>query len=322
MLPRSGCPGGRLLLPGAARVRRTSGGAAAPCGRPGSRLLLPGAARVRHTSGGAAVPCGRPGGLLQPPGVTGVRRTPGGAAASWASRRPPSAAGDGGSQTHARRCCCALWASWRPPSAARGGEGQAHVRRHCCALWAAWRPPSAAGGDGVRRTHGCAAASWASRRPPSAHARHRAGARRRDCPGPPRVAEKPVLAVFRRGVGRETLRHSLQRRATAWSSCVRIGHAVSPDSKKGHTTKTPAGILSQIAVTIAAMIAPPVRRAVRARAVLIYFMLACGRHPGKPFRRVSLCPFLKLYLTTSKKQGVRLAVLLILHPGNWPGLCT
>lgn len=174
----------------------------------------------------------------------------------------------------------------------------------------------------VRRTHGCAAASWASRRPPSAHARHRAGARRRDCPGPPRVAEKPALAVFRRGVGRETLRHSLQCCAAAWSSCVRIGHAVSPDSKKGHTTKTPAGILSQIAVTIAAMTAPPVRRAVRARAVLIYFMLACGRHPGKPFRRVSLCPFLKLYLTTSKKQGVRLAVLLILHPGNWPGLCT
>ena len=210
---------------------------------------------------------------------------------------PPSTAGSSGDQMHVQRCCCALWAAWRPPSAARGGEGQAHVRRRCCAL-------------------------WASRRPPSAHARHRAGARRRDCPGPPRVAEKPALAVFRRGVGRETLRHSLQRCAAAWSSCVRIGHAVSPDSKKGHTTKTPAGILSQIAVTIAAMIAPPARRAVRARAVLIYFMLACGRHPGKPFRRVSLCPFLKLYLTTSKKQGVRLAVLLALCLGSWPGLYT
>lgn len=36
-----------------------------------------------------------------------------------------------------------------------------------------------------------------------------------------------------------------------------VGHSKPQRSKKGHTTKTPAGALLQIAVTIAAMVAPP-----------------------------------------------------------------
>ena len=130
-LLRPGRPGGRLLLPVTAAVRRTSGGAAAPCGRPGGLLQPPG----RRGSGTrpAALPHhGHPEGHLQPPVTAEIRRTPGGAAASWAS--------------------------WRPPSAARGGKGQAHVRRCCCALWAAWRPPSAVRAARVRRTSGGTAA--------------------------------------------------------------------------------------------------------------------------------------------------------------------
>lgn len=38
---------------------------------------------------------------------------------------------------------------------------------------------------------------------------------------------------------------------------AQVGHSKPQRSKKGHTTKTPAGALLQIAVTIAAMVAPP-----------------------------------------------------------------
>ena len=94
-----------------------------------------GVAEIRRTSSGAAAPCGRPGGLLQLPGVTeGQTHARRCCRALWAAWRPPSAARGGGGQAHVRRHCCALWAAWRPPSAAGGDGGQTHTRLRCRVL--------------------------------------------------------------------------------------------------------------------------------------------------------------------------------------------
>ena len=171
----------------------------------------------------------------------------------------------------------------RPSEGVQAANGPADIRPLFCPLRS--RTSHHAG----RGNRGPPAAAGASLGPP-ARARHRAGARPLVCLGPARVAENARRRISRRG----------GHRGARPLPCVPCGQAAGAKQHKGtHDRNTRRDSLADCGHGRHRQhLQQP--GSSRARAFFDASMVHCGRGPCKTSRRVSRCPSLKLYLTTSK----------------------